>query len=205
MAETMLLVFTLSLDAFIASIAYGTNEIKMPFVSIAIINITCSSFLALALFLGSVIKKLIPEGITLLISFLILMLLGIFYLFQSLIKSHITKISTPNKEVKLKISDLIISIYVDETNADFNNSKTLSPKESLYLAVALSLDSLAIGFSSSLAGVNYMQVIFFSLVYGFTAIWLGLLIGRKLVEKSNFNISWLSGIILMILAITKII
>ncbi len=205
MAETMLLVFTLSLDAFIASIAYGTNEIKMPFVSIAIINITCSSFLALALFLGSVIKKLIPEGITLLISFLTLMLLGIFYLFQSLIKSHITKISTPNKEVKLKISDLIISIYVDETNADFNNSKTLSPKESLYLAVALSLDSLAIGFSSSLAGVNYMQVIFFSLVYGFTAIWLGLLIGRKLVEKSNFNISWLSGIILMILAITKII
>ncbi|MGB4312870.1 MAG: sporulation membrane protein YtaF [Natronincolaceae bacterium] len=205
MAETLLLVFTLSLDAFVASIAYGTNEIEVPFVSIAIINVTCSSLLALSLFLGSIIKRLIPEGITLLVSFLILMLLGIFYLFQGLIKSHIAKISAPNKEVKLKISDLIISIYVDETNADFNNSKTLSPKESLYLAVALSLDSLAIGFSSSLAGINYIQVILFSLVYGVTAIWSGLLIGRKLVEKSDFNISWLSGIILMILAITKII
>lgn len=204
MVETLLLVFTLSLDAFVASIAYGTNEIKIPFVSIAIINITCSSFLAFSLFLGSIIKKLIPEGITLLISFLILMLLGIFYLFQSLIKSHIAKTSSPNKEVKLKISDLIISIYIDETNADFNNSKSLSPKESLYLAVALSLDSLAIGFGSSLAGTNYFQVIFFSLIYGITAIWSGLLIGRKLVEKSDFNVSWLSGIILMILAITKI-
>lgn len=205
MVETLLLVFTLSLDAFVASIAYGTNEIKVPFVSIAIINITCSSLLAFSLFLGSIVKKIIPEGITLLISFLTLMLLGIFYLFQGLIKSHIAKTPASNKEVKLKVSDLIISIYIDETNADFNNSKNLSPKESLYLATALSLDSLAIGFSSSLAGINYIQVIFFSLLYGVIAIQLGLLIGRKLVEKSDINISWLSGAILMILAITKII
>lgn len=96
-------------------------------------------------------------------------------------------------------------MYVDETNADFNKSKDLGPKESLYLAVALSLDSLAIGFSSSLAGINYIRVIFLSLLYGIVAVQLGLLIGRKLVEKSNINISWLSGAILMVLAITKII
>lgn len=205
MIETLLLVFTLSLDAFVASIAYGTNEIKVPFTSVAVINITCTSFLALSLFLGSIVKKIIPESITLLISFLILMLLGIFYLFQGLIKNHIAKTPTLNKGVKLKVSDLIINIYIDETSADFNKSKNLSPKEALYLAVALSLDSLAIGFSSSLAGINYAQVILLSLFYGILAIWLGLLIGRKLVEKSNINISWLSGIILMALAITKII
>ena len=190
---------------FMAGIAYGTNEIEIPFVSTAIINIICSSLLALSLFLGSVIKKLIPESITLLISFLTLLLLGIFYLFQSLIKNHIEKATTQNKKVKLKVSDLIINIYVDETSADFDNSKNLNPKEALYLAVALSLDSLAIGFSSSLTGINYMQVIFFSLFYGVIAIHLGLLIGRRLVEKSNFNISWLSGTILIILAIMKII
>ncbi len=205
MIETLLLVFTLSLDAFVASIAYGTNEIKIPFVSMTIINITCSSLFALSLFLGSIVKKFIPKGITLLISFLILILLGIFYLFQSLIKSYIAKSSTPNKKIKLKISDLIINIYIDETSADFNKSKNLNPKEALYLAIALSLDSLAIGFSSSLTGINYVQVIFFSLFYGIIAVQLGLLIGRKLVEKSNFNISWLSGVILIILAIMKII
>ncbi|MFW5647801.1 MAG: sporulation membrane protein YtaF [Candidatus Alkaliphilus sp. MAG34] len=205
MVETLLLVFTLSLDAFVASVAYGTNEIKIPFISTAIINITCSSLLAFSLFLGSVVKKIVPESITLLASFLILMLLGIFYLFQGIIKNRIAKTPTSNGEVKLKISDLIISVYVDETNADFNKSKDLGPKESLYLAVALSLDSLAIGFSSSLAGINYIRVIFLSLLYGIVAVQLGLLIGRKLVEKSNINISWLSGAILMVLAITKII
>lgn len=205
MIETLLLVFTLSLDAFVASIAYGTNKIKIPFVSAAIINITCSSFLAFSLLLGSVIRGFIPEDITLLISFLILIFLGIFYLFQSLIKSYIAKASTPNRKVKLRVSDLIINIYIDETSADFNRSKNLNPKEALYLAVALSLDSLAIGLSSSLTGVNYFQVIFFSLFYGIIAVRLGLLIGRKLVEKSGFNISWLSGVILIILAIMKII
>lgn len=205
MIEALLLVFTLSLDAFVASIAYGTNKIKIPFVSIAIINITCSSLLALSLFLGSIVKRIIPGSVTLLISFLILMFLGIFYLFQSLIKSYIRKVSASNKEVQLKLSDLIINIYIDETSADFDDSKNLSPKESIYLAVALSLDSLAVGFGSSLGGIDYVQVIFLSLFFGFLAIWLGLLIGRKLVAKSNVNISWLSGIILIALAIMKII
>ncbi len=205
MIETLLLVLTLSLDAFIASIAYGTNKIKIPFISIVIINITCSSILSFSLFLGSMVKKIIPGKLTLLISFLILMFLGMFYLFQSLIKSYITKISTSNKGIKLKMSDLIINIYVDEISADFDNSKNLSPKESIYLAIALSLDSLAVGFGSSLGGINYMQVLFLSLLFGFLAIWLGLLIGKKLVAKSNVNISWLSGIILMILAVMKII
>ncbi|HZJ76282.1 MAG TPA: sporulation membrane protein YtaF [Oscillospiraceae bacterium] len=205
MIEILLLVFTLSLDAFVASIAYGTNKIEIPFISTVIINITCSSILALSLLLGSIVRKFIPENITLLIGFLILTFLGVFYLFQSLIKSYIFKDPAQNKKVKLKISDLIINIYIDETSADFNKSKNLNPKEALYLAIALSLDSLAIGFSSSLTGINYIQVIFFSLLYGIIAIQLGLLVGRKLVEKSNFNISWLSGIILIILAIMKII
>lgn len=203
--ESLLLVFTLSLDAFVASIAYGTNKIQIPFTSITIINITCSLLLAISLFLGSIVKKFIPGGITLIISFLILMLLGIFYLFQSLIKNYITKISKSSKEVNLKVSNLIINIYIDETSADFDNSKNLNPREAIYLATALSLDSLAVGFGSSLGNINYIQVIILSFIYGILAIYLGLFIGKKLVEKSSLDISWLSGVILMILAIMKII
>ena len=45
MIESLLLVLAVSLDAFVASIAYGTNKIKIPFVSATIINIICSSVL----------------------------------------------------------------------------------------------------------------------------------------------------------------
>jgi len=73
------------------------------------------------------------------------------------------------------------------------------------LAIALSLDSLAIGFGSSLGNINYFNVILLSLVSDMIAIWLGLFIGRKFVEKSKLNLSWLAGIILIILAVLKLI
>ncbi len=48
--ETILLVLALSLDAFVASIAYGTNKIKIPFKSIIIIDSICAISLVISLY-----------------------------------------------------------------------------------------------------------------------------------------------------------
>ncbi len=202
--QSLLLVSALSLDAFVASIAYGTNKIKVPFASVQVITFVCSFFLGISLFFGSIIKRFVPQNITSTISFIILMFLGILYLFQGIIKACLAKKSSSDRKVKLKLFDLMIDIYVDETKADIDNSKNLNPREALYLGIALSLDSLAVGFGSSLGNINYFQVILLSLICGALAVWIGLLIGRKLVENSKFNISWLSGVILIILAILKL-
>ncbi|MCY6959315.1 sporulation membrane protein YtaF [Clostridium brassicae] len=206
MLESLLLVSVLSLDAFVASVAYGTNKIKIPFISATIINIISSSFLALSLALGSVIKKVVPLNITSIISFIVLLLFGIYYLAESIIKTYVSKHSN-SKKVKLKFCDLnfIIDIYIDETKADIDHSKNLNPKEALYLAIALSLDSLAVGFGSSLGNINYIQIILLSLVMNMVAIYGGMLIGKKFVEKSKLNLSWLSGVILIVLATMRIL
>lgn len=205
--ENILLVLALSLDAFVASIAYGSNKIKIPFLSLVIINIVCSSFLASAMFFGSQIKKVLPESITLTLSFAIFFLLGIYYLLESIIKSYLKKRFDTSEKVRIKLFDiwLIIDIYVDGTKADINKSKILDSKEALYLAVALSLDSLAVGFGSSLGNINYLHVIALSLVVGIISIWSGIFLGKKIVEKTNINLSWLSGIMLIILGILKLI
>lgn len=205
MLESVLLVAILSLDAFIASVAYGTNKIKIPLTSISIINIICASFLTASLFLGSVTKRIIPENMTVIISSIILICLGIYYLFESIIKSYIGSHLNSNKKINLNLFDfkLIINIYVDETKADFDNSKYLNSKEALYLATALSLDSLSIGFGSSLGNINYLRVILLSLIFDMVAVSTGVFIGRKFAEKANINISWLAGIMLIILAILK--
>ena len=136
-----------------------------------------------------------------------LMFLGVYYLFESLVKTFLEKKSDSSPKLKFKLFNVwfIIDIYIDETKADLDNSKILSSKEALYLAIALSLDSLAIGFGSSLGNINYLNVILLSLVSDMIAIWLGLFIGRKFVEKSKLNLSWLAGIILIILAVLKLI
>lgn len=205
--ETILLVLALSLDAFVASLAYGTRKIKIPFTSIMIINIVCTFLLTISILGGSLIKKILPGNIIIIISFMILMILGIYYLFEGITKAYLEKRLNREKKLKFKLFDisLIVNIYVDETKADYNQSKDLDSKEAIYLAIALSLDSLAVGFGSALGNINYMNVIVLSLIVGIFSIWAGLFIGNKFARKSKINLSWLAGIILIILATLKIL
>lgn len=207
MLETLLLVFVLSLDAFVASVAYGTNRIKIPFLSIAIISTICSGLLAVSLFLGSIVRNIIPGKIAISISFVILLLLGVYYLFEGLIKTYLKKNPSSNKRIKLRLLNLhlILDIYLDETKADFDDSKNLNSKEALYLAVALSIDSLAVGFANSLGDIDYIFTILLSFLAGIISVVSGLFIGRRLVNTIKVDLSWLSGVILIALAILKLV
>lgn len=206
MLESILLVLALSLDAFAASVSYGINKIKMPITSILLIDFICTLFLGISLLFGSLIRMVVANSILTIISFVILMLIGVYYLFEGIIQSKLRKSSDLNKQLKIKVFDLsfIIDIYVDKTKADFNYSKDLSSKEAIYLAIALSFDSIAVGFGSSIVAINYLQVMMFSMVFNIIAIWVGLFFGRKLSLKSKVDLSWLGGIILMVLAIMKL-
>ena len=99
---------------------------------------------------------------------------------------------------------LIIDIYIDETKADLDNSKTISLNEALYLAIALSIDSIAIGFGTGIGNINYFAVVILSLIWDIIAIWSGLFLGEKFIEKINVDLSWLSGILLILLAFLKL-
>jgi len=203
--ETILLVLVVSLDAFVASIAYGSKRIKIPFSSNLVINIICSSILGISLFFGYLVQKVVPSSITTIISFLLLFSLGIYSLFESLIKTYLKSRPDAKKEVRLKIFDVdfIINIYLDKTNADLDDSKRLDFKEALYLGTALSLDSLAIGFSNSFGNVNYFHAVALSFIVNMIAINGGLFLGKEIVKKTNLNLSWLAGTILIILAFLK--
>lgn len=205
--ETILLVLTLTLDAFVTSIAYGANKIKIPFLSLIIINIVCGIFLGSAIFLGSQIRKLLPGNIAVIVSFFILLFLGIYYLFEGIVKSYLERNLSLNKTLKVKLFNIqfMISIYTDGTRADSNHSKVLESKEALYLGTALSLDSLAVGFGSSLIHINYLCVVGFSFIAGVFSMIIGIFIGRKVVDIMEINLSWISGLLLIILAILKVI
>ena len=80
----------------------------------------------------------------------------------------------------------------------------LSYKEAIYLSVALSLDSIAVGFASSLILINYIEVFVVSIIIGLLVILLGALIGKRFAEITNLNLSWLSGAMLIILAFLRV-
>lgn len=207
MLESLILVLSLCIDTFVASIAYGTDRIKIPMSSALIINLVCSSFLAISLFFGCVLKDILNPSIASTLSFSLLMILGVYRLFESFFKTSIYKIYNIGAPLTFKVFDFkfVLEIYANETKADYDKSKILTSKEAIYLATALSLDSLAVGFGSSLGNVRYFEVVILSLIIGIASLLCGVKIGKKFIEKIDINLSWLSGAMLIVLAILKFI
>lgn len=207
MIESLILVSSLCIDTFVASIAYGTDRIKIPFYSNIVINLVCSLFLGLSLCLGGLFKKFLSPETASIFSFILLLSLGLFRLFESFFKSYVQRFSNIGAPLTFKIFDFkfVLEIYANETKADYDKSKKLTLKEAIYLAVALSLDSLAVGFGSSLVSINYLQVILLTFIIGILSLFLGVKIGTNFIEKINLNLSWLSGLMLIVLACIRFI
>lgn len=207
MLESILLVSSLCIDSFVASIAYGTSKIQIPKLSAIIINLVCTSTLACSLFIGSIVKNFLPGKLPIILGFLLLMALGIYRLFECIFKSYISKKSKTDTPLTFKIFDFnfVLEVYADETKADFDKSKCLNSKEAFYLALALSLDSIAVGFGSSLVSINYIQVLILCFIIGLLAVSIGVFLGHKFAEKLHFELSWLSGVLLIVLALIRVL
>lgn len=204
--EAVMLASALSLDAFVASFAYGSKKIKIPFKSAQVINLICSAITGLSLLVGSIFKQYIPDGFTVAISFIILFILGMVKLFDSITKSIIKKHNDLNKEIKFSLFNfkVILNLYANPEDADIDESKILSPVEAVSLAIALSLDGITVGLGAALGNVNGLAVFICSLITDMIAVLLGSFVGNKVARKAPFNLSWLSGLILIVLAFSKL-
>lgn len=206
MFEIALLVFALSIDSFVACFAYGTNKIKIPFSSVMAIDIISVSIFAIALFLGSTIGNFIPAEITKFICFTILLILGLFKLFDSTFKSFIKKNRDMDKSINFSIFNLnfILQVYVDPEYADCDFSKSISIRESFALSLALSVDALAAGLGVGITNINYTAVLIVFFIFNLIVMLFSSKLGERISDKLSFDISWLSGLLLIVLAVLKI-
>ena len=159
------------------------------------------------LLVGSIISGYIPSWITTVICFIILFTIGTIKLLDSITKSIIRKYNNLNKELKFSFLNFkfILNLYANPEDADIDSSKILSIREAIALAISLSLDGLAVGFGAALTNVNGVIIFFFSFLTNTLAVLLGCNIGNKLAAKISFNLSWLSGIVLIVLAFLKLL
>jgi len=180
--EILFLSAAISVDAFMASFAYGCRRIKIPVSSVIILNAISVLFLSVSLLAGSILSYLIPAGLTTQISFLILFVLGLVKLFES-------------------PSD------AQTENGDRNHDNLLSASEAFYLGLALSLDSLAAGIGAGITPAKRPSYILLTvgvaLLTGILAIFSGCFLGKTLSARLNGNFCRLSGLILIALAFMK--
>ena len=68
----ILLILALTMDSFVVSFAYGVSKTKMPFGIVVCMNLLMSTILGTAIFMGSRLAALLPEGVTGRLGFLLL-------------------------------------------------------------------------------------------------------------------------------------
>ncbi|MCL1884013.1 MAG: manganese efflux pump [Defluviitaleaceae bacterium] len=204
--EAAVLATSLSVDALTAGFAYGSKKIRIPMLSLQVINLVCCVIMGVAMFFGHLLMGVLSEEIATGIAFTVLFVMGTVKFLDGIIKALIRKYTGLDKAFKFSVFDIqfILHLYANPEAADSDVSAHLSPGEAVALAVSLSLDGMAVGFAAVLAGINPWALLGWSLITNMAAILLGHKIGHSLAKKLPFNISWVGGIVLILLAISQL-
>ena len=205
MLHIILLVLALCIDTFVASMAYGANRVTVTWRKIVAMNGICSGCLGIALAAGIFLDGLIPASMTRTVCVISLSFLGILKLMDYFIKKYINRHASLHKGLSFSFSGLhiIINIYGDPMAADWDHSQSLSWKELIFLSFAMSIDSLIAGTLSAFMKIPIGLTVITAFFLGIVMMAAGLLLGRKLAARAECDLSWISGVLFLILAVTK--
>ena len=149
--NSFILAVSSSIDSLGIGITYGIKNMKISFFSKFILFIISISITYFALFLGNLLSNVLSDFFTIIIGSGILIFMGVYIIYEAL---------------RTKRNDF--NIFNNPISSDFNHSKTIEPKEALFLAIALSLDSFGIGIGGSIGSINL--VFFFPIFVEYSSI-----------------------------------
>lgn len=202
----LILVFALCLDTFVASTAYGTNQIRLSHKQIAVFNIICCFCLGISLMFGTFLDSQIPETFTKEICFLSFLFLGFVRLFDSAICHYLQQHKFIHKNTSFTLShlNLMIDIYIDPVKADIDQNQCLSWKEVIFFSLAMSIDSLFTGIMAAFLKVSILITLITTFIVGELFTYLGLFIGHKISSHCPKDLTWIGGILFILLAFLKV-
>ena len=205
MLQDTLLVLALITDAFLACFAYGAEKVRIPVKSALLMGGIGTGVLLVSMLLSAPFRQLLPEKACQTAGSVLLLLIGLLSVCQNSLKAFLSSKQDARKKLRFKWAGIsfALTVYLDETQADADRSKTLSVKEAAVLGLVLSLDSLGIGFGSGFTEHHYLYLTLLSLLLHPAAILLSYRLGRKAAGKLPGACSVLGGVMLMGIALAR--
>lgn len=200
MPQASLLAVAVCIDTFFAALSCSMNGIQIPKRYAFVISLVSMACLGISFALAEIICQFLPEHIFQYIGFVTLLILGL----SQLLKQAMTSLFHKHKpHWNWQTLGLVIDIYFDETLADADGSKILNMRETLTYAAAMSADCLASGFASGIAVRHMPFCMGLTFLLGFVFTLSGCQLGKRCHKKSN--LSWLGGVILIILGFIRLL
>lgn len=184
--ELFIIAVGLSMDAFAAAVCKGLSTKKINLKKAGIVGLYFGAFQGGMPLIGYFLGAQFQDKITSIdhwIAFILLGIIGINMIKESRNSSCVVAIDT-----------------VGNVNAD----NSLSFKSMSVLAVATSIDALAVGITLAFLNVDIMPAVSFIGIVTFTLSTVGVMIGNALGEKFKSRAEFAGGLILMLMG-TKIL
>lgn len=172
--KEILLIFVLTTDSFVVSFAYGMRKVKMPFKIVAGMNVIMSGLLGLSLLTGGFLSGFLSEDVTMYLGAILLISIGLYRILSFFFQ----------KEEKQEIY------------------KELTASEGFTLAFLLSLDSLAVGVGTGLLQSGQFFLAAGTFICGIAMMELGWKLGCIFRNTTQKDLSWVSGVCLLLLAMS---
>lgn len=196
------LLYSLSsnLDNLVIGIAYGVKKIKIGLISNLIIATVTSIGTLISMSVGKFISGFLPTSLTNMLGAVIIMLLGLYFLIQSILKLIPKSYSN---SLALKNVDEIMD-YAEKSDSD--NSGTLNIKEAFVVSLGLMLNNLGTGLAASITGINVSITVICTFILSIALLMLGKSIGHNILGSICGKYAPLiSGVLLIILGIFELI
>lgn len=215
------LAVAISLDGFFVGFTYGLRKIKVSLIPLLIISAVSGIVIMLAMILGTTLGGLILPETAEVIGSIILIGVGIMVFYETY-KSLVVE-----KEVKegysviyadedqkepqelfswnIKPLGIIINILRKPIKADFDSSGSISNYEAVFLGLALALDALGAGFGAALSGFSPLLIPLIVGLTKFIFLYMGNLASSSCKQLLNTKLAYLSGFILILLGVIKLI
>lgn len=227
----LVLALSVSIDSFGIGITYGIRNTKIFRTAKVILFAISILVTSLSINLGACLSNVFSESFTKWIGSCFLILMGLWIIYQALNTNDCVSGSATYKSLygfptkkdegeetlnntssptiykfMIRFLGITIQIIRNPISSDLDHSKGIDWKESIYLGICLSIDSLCIGICSSMIG--YSSFLFPVLVASFQLVFLsvGRILGNKIFAISNIpeNIwSTLSGVLLICIGVSR--
>ncbi|GBG56684.1 putative membrane protein YtaF [Sporomusaceae bacterium FL31] len=205
----LLLGFAVSIDGFIAGIAYGLKNIKIPASSLGIVGLVTVLCTGSAMFFASMLEQYINPHVAIVCGSLLLIAIGIVSLFQEYLTKNIKDFDFDDditaRKLTISIGRIMINILAKPETADVDNSKKISSTEAILLGLALGIDNMVATFAASLMGFLPLYTPLLMGVIQIAVVSAGILASTRIVSESlKKRFPYLPGTLLILLGLSRL-
>ncbi len=210
MLQGIFIAIAICIDSFSVGVAYGINNIKVPFRSVLVLDLISVTLLSCGFLAGNFLSSIFPPITTKVFGALTILFIGIWYFTQGWLNYKYPNDKVPESTsiatISIRSLGIAINIIRSPFDVDLDISGEIDTKEAILLGFALAIDSLAVGVAVAISSI--FIIVFTLIVVAITNLiflFSGIHMGKKYLSNHLGNKTpFIPGIILIGLGLFKL-